>query len=204
VRRIGPFAAGERGSTLVEFLVAIALGLVVVGGGVQLLRTYAAMALQVQADLGATSGAGWALRTALRDVKRAGADPLRSGVAALGAASPHAITLQRDDDADGAIDPNSQESVGLRWSDGQGGRVSRSVGSQSMAIVAGVPRGGLRLRYFDGEGREIPATGGLGVTALDRVRRVEVAIDVTERMGTVSGKASLTSAASVRVREGAP
>lgn len=193
---------GEDGTTLVELLVASALGLVVVLTGVQLLRTHAALALQVQAELGASSGAAWALRTALRDVKRAGADPLQRGIEALTTAHPDALALSRDADADGVIDTRSEESVGLAWTDRRGGRLSRRVGAQSMAIVAEVPDGGLRLRYFDEQGRELVAAGGLDEADRARVRRVEVDLEVVERFGNVSGRARLAGGASVRVREG--
>ncbi|MDG2303694.1 MAG: hypothetical protein P8R42_03395 [Candidatus Binatia bacterium] len=185
-----------------ELLVASALGLVVILAGIQLLRTHAALALQVQADLGASSGAVWALRTALRDVKRAGADPLQRGLPAVATAHPSAFALTRDADSDGAIDVRSEESVGFAWSGRQGGRVARRVGAQSMAVVAEVPEGGLRLRYFDGRGRELSATGGLGDADRARVRRVEVDLEVVERIGHVSGRVLLSGGASVRVREG--
>ena len=194
---------GQVGSTLVELLVASALGLVVVLAGVQLLKTHAALALQVQADLGASSGAAWALRAALRDVKRAGADPLQRGLDAVAMARSDAVSVHRDADADGVIDPRSEETVGYLWNRRAGGRVSRRVGTQSMTIVSQVPEGGLRLRYFDGEGRELPATADLDDAERARVRRVEVDLEVVERLGDVAARASLSGAASVRVREGA-
>ncbi len=194
----------ERGSTLVELLVASALGLGIVLAAVQMLKTHALLALQVQADLGASGGAAWALRAALRDVKRAGADPLQRNIAALAEAGPDRLTTLRDVDADGVVDSRSEETVGLSWSDAQGGSVLRRVGEQSMAIVSQVLRGGLRLRYYDAAGREILSPGGLGEADRRRVRRVEVDVEVREAVGTVSGRASLSSAASVRVREGQP
>lgn len=194
----------ETGSTLVELLVASAIGLGVVLAAVQLLAMHAGLALRVQADLGATSGAAWALRAALSDVKRAGADPSRRGVVALKEGGSDRMTTQRDLDGDGTVDPRSEESVALAWADRNGGQVARRVGAQSMAIASGVPRGGLRLRYFDERGREVLAGAGLDATDRARVKRVEVEISVANQIGTVVGHASVEGAASVRVREGRP
>lgn len=192
----------EAGATLVELLVATTLGLVVVLAGVQLLKTHAALALQVQADLAASSGAVWALRSAARDVRRAGADPRGRGFEAFEDAASAAMKVGADTDGDGFLDPNSEETVGLAWSGRGGGRVVRRVGRQSMGIVSGVPEGGFRLRYYDGDGRELEAAAGLGVEERRRVRRVALEIEVHERRGALTGVASLASSASVRVREG--
>lgn len=194
----------EKGSTLVELLVASAIGLGVVLAGVQLLKTHAALALRVQAELDAASGAAWALRAALSDVKRSGADPGRSGIAPLSEGRSDRMTLQGDLDGDGAVDSKSEESVAFLWSDRNGGQVARRVGAQSMGIASHVPRGGLRLQYFDARGREIVADAGLDATDRERVKRVGVQISVANQMGAVAGHASFEGAASVRVREGRP
>src|SRR6185369_15080161 len=67
-----PSLETERGSSPVELLIASTLGMLVVAAAVSLLRAHAGLALDVQAALGASGGAGWALRTALRDVQLAG------------------------------------------------------------------------------------------------------------------------------------
>lgn len=195
---------GQRGNTIVELLVATTIGLGVVLAAVQLLKTHAAIALQVQADLDANSVAAWALRSALRDVKRAGADPQRRNIEALVEATPERFATLQDLDGDGAVEPGSEESVGVAWNGRDGGRLVRRVGAQSMSVLSGVPAGGLRLLYFDERGREIPAMAGLTESERRRVRRVEVALDVLGELGTVASRAGVRGAASVRVREGRP
>jgi len=193
---------GQTGTTIVELLVVSALGLLVVLAGVQLLKTHAALALQVQADVGASGDAAWALRTTLHDIRHAGADPLRRGIAAFAMARPDVVITQRDLDGDGLVDPRSEERVEVGWTDAGGGRLTRRVGAQAMAVVSGVSVGGFRLRYYDGDGVELVASGGLRKEDRARIRRVEIDLEVVERIGTVTGLASLAGSASVRVREG--
>lgn len=194
----------EAGTTIVELLVASLVGLGVVAAAVQLLRTHAHVALRTQAALGASSGAAWALRVALEDVKRAGADPAERDLEAVAGAASTWIATLRDLDGDGRIDDRSAESVGVAWSESGAGSVARRVGAQSMAIVSRVPRGGLRLRYYDADGRELAIGGGLGREARGRIRRVEMEVDVRQTVGTIEGRASYAGGASVRVREGRP
>ncbi len=197
-------ASSEAGTTIVELLIASLVGLGVVAAAVQLLRTHADVALRTQAALGASSGAAWALRVALEDVKRAGADPAGRDLEAVAAAGSTWIATLRDLDGDGRIDDRSAESVGVAWSERGTGSVARRVGAQSMAIVSRVPRGGLRLRYYDADGRELAIGGGLDRVARRRIRRVEMEVDVRQTVGTIEGRASYAGGASVRVREGRP
>lgn len=194
----------QRGSTLVELLVASVVGLGVVLAAVQMLQMHAALALRERADLGASSGAAWALRAALRDVNRSGADPEQIGLEALSRATTESMTIQRDLDADGAVTLRSEEVAGVDWTPRDGGKVQRRVGAQSMAIVSGVPEGGLRLRYYDDEGRELGVAGELSATERARARRVGVAVEVVDRVGTTVGRARYEGMASIRVREGRP
>ncbi len=197
-------ARSESGVTIVELIVASVVGMGVVLAAVQLLRVHAHLALDSQAALGASSGAAWALRATLEDVKRSGVDPTGSGIEALSGTRPTWIETRRDLDGDGRIDDRSAEVVGLGWSARGDGSVARRVGAQSMSIVSRVPPGGLRLRYYDVDGREIDVSGGVDREARARIRRVEMELDVEHSLGQVAGRASYAGGASVRVREGGP
>lgn len=185
-----------------ELLVATTLGLGVVLAAVQLLKTHAAVALRVQADLDGMSEVAWALRTALRDVRRAGADPRRSDLEALVDAGVDRLAMRQDLDGDGAVESRSRESVAFAWSARNGGCLVRRVGAQSMSVLSRVPAGGLRFRYFDARGHSIPADAGLDADQRRRVRRVEIELDAVRRLGQISSPVFMGGTASVRVREG--
>lgn len=192
---------GERGSTLVELLVASGIGLGVVLAAVQLLALHARLALQVQADLTAASGAGWALGRILDETRDAGADPSGRGVSALESAAPDHLSILRDQDGNGRIDARSAETTAFSWSERGGGRVSHRVGRQSMPLAAGVRRGGFRLRYFDRRGREVAPGMRLSAEDRQRVRRVEAEVGVEETLGTRAGEARLRGAVALRMRQ---
>jgi hypothetical protein len=193
---------GERGSSPVELLIASTVGMLAVAAAVSLLRTHAALALDVQTALGATGGASWALRVVLPDVRLAGGDPQRRSLPAVAAGGRESVVLLRDRDGDGHADPDSEETVRLAWSASSDGRLVRQVGAQPMAVAGTVPRGGLRLRYFDELGDEIDAEAARDDATRERIRRIAVELAVVERLGAVSSAARLTSAASLRLREG--
>ena len=190
---------GERGTSLVELLVASGIGLGVVLAAVHLLALHARLALQVQADLTAVSGAAWALGRILDETREAGADPSDRGVSALESASPTRVVLLRDQDGNGRIDPRSAESTAFSWSERGGGRVSQRVGRQSMPLADGVRRGDFRLRYFDGRGREVAPGAPLSAVDRQRVRRVEAELGVEETLGTRAGEARLRGAVALRM-----
>jgi hypothetical protein len=192
----------ERGSSPVELLIASTVGMLAVAAAVSLLRTHAALALDVQTALGAVGGASWALRVVLPDVRHAGGDPQRRGFPAVASGGRESVVLLRDRDGDGSVDPDSEETVRLAWSASSEGRLVRRIGAQSMAVAGAVPYGGLRFRYFDELGEEIDAEAPLDDATRERIRRIAVELDVVERLGLLSSTARLTSAASLRLREG--
>jgi Tfp pilus assembly protein PilW len=140
------------------------------------LVSFAAMQVRAFRDTRRLLAAGETVRIALdviaRDLRQAGFDPRGAAIAPVAAASATALTLQRDEDGDGAVDAESEEVVAyaLRLAYG-------IVGRQSMPLADGLAADGFRLTYFDAAGAEIaPAGGALDAAALARVRRVRVAL----------------------------
>ena len=197
----GAACNAQKGSSIVELLLASTLGMLVVLAAVEILRVHAALALQVQAELTASTTATWALRTALRDIRTAGADPRQGGVTALAEASRDSMTLLSDRNGDGFVDDRSHEAISIRWSERRGGGISRRVGLQSMVLASRVSRDAFRLRYFDREGREVSPDRPLDSALLGQVRLVRVEIGVEESLGRFRGSASRMGAAAIRLRE---
>ena len=186
------------GGAIVELLVASTLGLGVLLAAVQLLRTQVGIAVSVRTDLEAFAEARWALQSAVRDVKRSGADPLGRGFVAIPEADTDVLVLVGDFDADGLIHPASEETVRLRWSANGGGRMMRRVGRQSMSVAARVPAYGLRFRYFDAQGRSVVSSQALEDPV--GIVRVGFELEVVSTRAGVSRGARLSTAGAVRVR----
>jgi len=199
---MSPRAAGEAGFTLLELLLGCLLGTLVVVAGVELLRVHVGVARRLQTQLASVGGTAWALSIAARDAQLAGGDPTRSGLEALGAASRERLILDADRDASGVVDANSAERVTLAWSSSSGGRFVRWLGNQSISIASQVESGGLRLRYLDAAGSEIPTSGSADLAAGDRarVRCVALELDVIERAGVLEARCGLRGAAALRMR----
>lgn len=189
----------EAGATIVETIVAMALGLLAGATAVALLRVQVAVARAVQSEIGAVSAASWALDVALRDVELAGADPLRTGLPGLRAASDGAIEIEADLDGDGAVDAGSAERRSIYWSAGSGGRVLRRLGGQSTALAAPVPSSGLRIRLLDGDGTAL-GPGALDPAELARARRVELEVAVAGTTGRPLPEVRLSSVGAIRAR----
>ncbi len=193
----------ERGSTLVELLVASLVGLLVVLAAVQLLQAHVRLARRVQSELGARGAGAWAMSRVLEDIERAGADPRQSDLEVFATAEPDALVLQQDVDADGVVDPASAEWVGLRIGGVSGRSLVRRVGRQAMSVVAGVVPRGFVLRYFDGDGQPLPHRP-LDAEERRRIRRVEVTIEVADERGMGSTAARLRGASAVQILRGRP
>jgi len=191
--------ADERGTTLVELLVAAALALVTCLAAISLLALHASIARSLQSELAAGSACAWALEVALRDVQLAGNDPRGVGVVALRAGSADSLELDADLDGDGSVDTSSAERRALSWGASSGGRVLRRLGAQSIGIASPVATGGFALRHRAADGSEIGAGRALAAAELGRVRRVDVEIAV--RTGLVGRpEVRLRSTAAIRSR----
>jgi Tfp pilus assembly protein PilW len=195
-------ARGEAGFTLLELLLGCLLGTLVIAAGVELLRVHVAVARRLQTQLASTGGAAWALSIAARDAEIAGGDPTRAGVDPLSAASRVRMIVNADRDASGAVDASSAERVTLAWSSTSGGRFVRWLGNQSVSIASQVESGGLRMRYRDAAGAEIPTSGTADLSAADRarVRCVALDLDVIETSPSFEARCGLRAAGALRMR----
>jgi prepilin-type N-terminal cleavage/methylation domain-containing protein len=191
------------GFTLLEVLLAAALGAIVLGGAVSLLRVQGAAFRRAQAELAAVGSAWWALDVASRDVQLAGADPSRSGVAAIAGAAPDQVVLAADLDGDAAVDVASAEQVSLYRTAASGGRFIRRLGNQAMNIAEHVPEGGLGLRYFDALGVELGAGGAPAAASLPQIARIALQVAVREPFAAEEIEVRLRGAGALRARLGA-
>jgi Tfp pilus assembly protein PilW len=164
----------RKGCSLVELLVALGLGLVVAVAAVTAvaaaLASLTRLALRAEVDdILALGGDAFAL-----DVRRAGFDPRAAGIEPLVEASATRLRLQSDLDADGAIDPTSEEHITIAC-DLAGRRFSRIVGTQSLPLANGVVA--CALAYADATGASLPIPpAGLDPAARRRVRRATLAL----------------------------
>jgi len=167
---------GCRGTTLVELLVGMAVGLLVLGACVAGVSSAARLVAAVGARAEAEDTAQLAVEAFRFDVRRAGYDPTAIGIGGLATAQSDQLTLHADLDADGVLDGTSEEVT--RWVCGANPpRLSRVIGAQSLPIAAPVARCG--LRYLDGAGTElVPGATGLDAGERSRVRRVRLDLAV--------------------------
>ena len=167
---------GCRGTTLVELLVGMAVGLLVLGACVAGVSSAARLVAAVGARAEAEDTAQLAVEAFRFDVRRAGYDPTAIGIDGLATAQSDQLTLHADLDADGVLDGTSEEVT--RWvCAANPPRLSRVIGAQSLPIAAPVARCG--LRYLDGAGIElVPGATGLDAGERSRVRRVRLDLAV--------------------------
>jgi prepilin-type N-terminal cleavage/methylation domain-containing protein len=162
-----------KGMTLVELLVGMTLGLVGAAAMTALLRVGTAAWERSGADAEAATEIAGAIDQLSRDLRIAGYDPKAAGIAGLTLTEAARVEMTADLDGDGAIDPDSDERIGYRWS-AASGSLLRLVGRQSLPILSDVATGGFRLAYFDRNGAQLdpadPATG-----AATRVVTVDLA-----------------------------
>jgi Tfp pilus assembly protein PilW len=144
----------ERGTTIVELLAGVTLGLLVLAATAALLIAGLAAWERAGARAEAVAAAAAALDQIARDVRVAGYDPRAAGVAGIVAAGPARLELAADLDGDGAIDAGSEERVGYRRATSSASLL-RVVGAQAMPILSDLTSDGFRLRYFDGDGGEL-------------------------------------------------
>lgn len=184
----------EGGTTLLELLVALGIGL----GVLTIVATSAAVHLRlarsVQDEAARVADLIWAARILARDLRDAGLDPSAAEIPALGEASSAGLLRLADRDADGEFEERSEEHIEYRASSASG--LLRRLGRQGMSLLRDLAPGGLVFHYFDAEGRLLEGVDGV-LTDDDRARvaRVEVAIET--RHSEVGGDYRL------RVRAGA-
>ena len=184
-----------RGTGLLELLVGTLLGLVVlgmltttVGTGARLLATAAARGeLEDIAEL--------AVEALAFDVRRAGYDPLRIGVAALAEAHTDRVGVRADLDGDGVVDDTSEEAVAYVCNP-SARRLSRIVGRQSLPLANGATT--CAFRYFDATGAAL-AVPVAGLAPAERARVRSVALDLTLAAAGLHVPATRTVRVALRV-----
>jgi prepilin-type N-terminal cleavage/methylation domain-containing protein len=184
------------GFSLVELLVALALGLILsvaaVATAATALRHVAAFALRAEAD----DLAYLALETFTLDVRRAGFDPRATGFDPLAVATTSRLTVQADLDGDGAVDGASEEVTTIAC-DVPGGRLSRVVGGQSLPLANGVVA--CTLAYADAGGAPLSVPAG-GLDAASRRRVRSASLDVALVPPGAGAAATSRTTVALRVR----
>jgi hypothetical protein len=182
------------GLTAIELMVGLGVALVGLAGASALLQGAQAALVRAGRHAELARAAADAVDQVARDVRTAGWDPERVGVAGLAAAESARLVLHADLDGDGAIDASSAEVV--TWRRAAAGTLQRMLGAQTLPMVSHVPAGGFVLAYRDADGTELdPAAPDTAVRA--RVVTVGVtARDPTTRWTvTVTGGARLLNPA---------
>ena len=156
------------GMTLVEVTIGTAVGLGVVAAMSALL----AVSLQSWRRADVAADVREALVDALdqlaRDVRLAGYDPTRGGIAGILAASAQSIEIEADLDGNGTVDADSEEHVTYRCArDCE--TLERIVGRQVLPLVSGLAAGSFRLRYFDERGGEVVPVDAATRAAIRRI-----------------------------------
>ena len=143
--------------TLVELLIGMTLGLVAVAAMTALLRIGTAAWERAGASAEVTIEVAEAVDQLARDLRDAGYDPAAAGIAGLTVTASDRLEVTADLDGNAAIDLDSEERIGYRWS-AASGSLQRVVGRQSLPILSDVAAGGFLLAYFDRDGARLDPT----------------------------------------------
>jgi len=143
-------ARSSRGYSLIDMLVALAVGGAMLAATVTLLhlglRAWAWGAARVEAQ----QSARYALERMASELREAGYDPTAAGIAAVVVAEPARVAFQRDFDANGEVDP-TRERVTYLLRAGES-ILRRDAGGGAQPVINGVRA--FRLTYLDRDGLE--------------------------------------------------
>jgi Tfp pilus assembly protein PilW len=183
-----------RGAGLLELLVGASLGLAVLGALTAAVGTGTRLLAGASARFEAEDTADLALESLTFDTRRAGYDPTAAGIVPIVEATAERLALATDLDADGIVDPNSEETTAYVCS-AAAQRLSRITGRQSLPLADRVL--GCAFRYLDGAGvpMAIPA-GGLDADARARIRAL--ALDLVLRPTRLRGETARTALVALR------
>lgn len=182
------------GTALLDVLVGTALGLGVLAALVPAVGLGARLLAVAGARGEVEDTAHLAIEALAFDVRRAGYDPARAGIAGVVDARADGLVITADLDGDGAVDPASEETVEYVWRPATR-RLSRIVGRQSMPLGDGVTA--CAFRYLDAGGAGIPVPAA-GLGAGDRARVRAVAVDLTLQSPTLATAATRTAVVALR------
>jgi type IV pilus assembly protein PilW len=157
---------GASGFSLPELLVSLAvIGLVMAGVFTLLQAGLGAYALGT-ARVEAQQSARIALERMVKELREAGYDPTRAGIAPVLTAEPQRVVFQRDLNGNGVIDP-THERVSYLLRPGES-VLRRDAGGGAQPIIEGVRR--LELAYYD--------RAGVGTTDPARVAAIGIELEV--------------------------
>jgi prepilin-type N-terminal cleavage/methylation domain-containing protein len=155
-----------RGFSLVELLVSLAVFALLLAGTFELLRGGLFAYGWGVARIDAQQSARVALDRMAKELREAGYDPARAGIAPIVGAAPDRVTLQSDLNGNGVVDA-TRERVTFLLRPGES-ILRRDAGGGAQPIIEGVRR--LALTYFD------PA--GAATTDPARVASIRIALEV--------------------------
>ena len=167
----------DAGLTLVELMVATALGLLTMAAFTALLTTLLAARARAAESADTMLAAAGALDQIVRDVRLAGYDPAGRGIVAISGASATTVVLAADLDGSGDVDPASEEQITYRTAGG-GDTLQRVVGQQSLPLLSDLAPDGLRFGYLDLDGVELDPRAP-GASAAVRAVTIELGLRAT-------------------------
>jgi type IV pilus assembly protein PilW len=138
----------DGGYSLVDMLVALAVGGGLLAATVTLLHLGLRAWVWGAARVEAQQSARYALERMASEVREAGYDPTVAGIAAVVAAEPARVAIQRDANGNGVIDP-TRERVTYVLRAGES-ILRRDAGGGAQPVINGVRA--LRLGYLDRDG----------------------------------------------------
>ena len=159
-----------RGFTLLEVLVAMAVGGLVMAGTLSLLLAGQGAYATGEARAEAIQGARVGLERMAAELRQAGYDPQGAGFAAIEVAEPERIVFLHDLNENGVIDPTRERVTYLL----RGTVLRRDAGGGAQPLVEGVQR--LSLSYYDREDRP--------TTEPARVASIGIVLEVARRAPT--------------------
>jgi type IV pilus assembly protein PilW len=143
-------ARGSRGYSLVDLLVALAVGGGMLAATVTLLHLGLRAWVWGAARVEAQQSARYALERMASELREAGYDPTAAGLAPVVVAEPAQVAFQRDGNGNGVIDP-TRERVTYVLRAGES-TLRRDAGGGAQPVINGVRA--FRLTYLDRAGAE--------------------------------------------------
>lgn len=173
----------QRGFTLGEVLVALALSLLVIAA-ILAFQGFQLQALSDQAEQIDIQGTARSVVDLIaREVRKTGRNPAcNAAIGGLEVATSRWMRIQTDVDGDGLISKPGED-VSYGWDPGASAlfRIDHKSFGESGVLVQGVDLTGSALHYFDGSGNElVPGSTGLDLAQRRQVRRVRLDLAMTE------------------------
>ena len=177
-------ARSSRGYSLVDMLVALAVGGAMLAATVTLLHLGLRAWVWGAARVEAQQSARYALERMASELREAGYDPTAAGIAPVVVAEPARVAFQRDFDGDGVVDP-TRERVTYLLRAGES-ILRRDAGGGAQPVINGVRA--FHLTYLDRDGLETTDPAAV------------IAVRVRLEVGGAEGGALMETQATLRNR----